>query len=106
VHYKRHGNSFSQIFLEPLAAAVGAGLSNQLLLSCCDSDKQRCCLHKLGLTLGHTDWIEDFNSLINGETQRQFLEEERKKILQDLRPVAVIKPVTVEQMQQEAQIQV
>lgn len=50
-----------QVFLEPFAQVLGQAKSKQVLTTVAQSDPQHItCLHRLGILLGITDWIKDF----------------------------------------------
>lgn len=50
-----------QVFLEPFSRVLGQAKSKQVLISVAQSDsKQLNCLHQLGILLGITDWVKDY----------------------------------------------
>lgn len=55
----------------PFSRAVGQAVSKQALVSSAQSDPRHMnCLHRLGLLLGITDWVKDYQKKLNPQ-QRQ-----------------------------------
>ncbi|XP_041829730.1 protein NO VEIN isoform X2 [Melanotaenia boesemani] len=50
-----------QVFLEPFSRVLGQAKSKQVLITVAQSDpKHLNCLHRLGILLGVTDWVKDY----------------------------------------------
>lgn len=50
-----------QVFLEPFSRVLGQAKSKQVLIAVAKSDPRHInCLHQLGILLGITDWIKDY----------------------------------------------
>uniref|UniRef100_A0A665WXC1 Wu:fj29h11 n=1 Tax=Echeneis naucrates TaxID=173247 RepID=A0A665WXC1_ECHNA len=60
-----------QVFLEPFARVLGQTKSKQVLITVAQSDPRHInCLHRLGILLGITDWIKDYQKrLIPSQSQ-------------------------------------
>ncbi|XP_070708112.1 uncharacterized protein [Pempheris klunzingeri] len=55
-----------QVFLEPFSRVLGQAKSKQVLIAVAQSDpKHMNCLHQLGLLLGITDWVKDYQKKLN-----------------------------------------
>ncbi|XP_043958453.1 protein NO VEIN isoform X2 [Gambusia affinis] len=50
-----------QVFLEPFSRVLGQAKSKEVLIRMAQSDpKHMSCLHRLGILLGITDWVKDY----------------------------------------------
>ncbi|XP_054913525.1 uncharacterized protein wu:fj29h11 [Poeciliopsis prolifica] len=50
-----------QVFLEPFSRVLGQAKSKEVLITVAQSDpKHMSCLHRLGILLGITDWVKDY----------------------------------------------
>ncbi|PWA21616.1 hypothetical protein CCH79_00003387 [Gambusia affinis] len=50
-----------QVFLEPFSRVLGQAKSKEVLIRVAQSDpKHMSCLHRLGILLGITDWVKDY----------------------------------------------
>ncbi|XP_031729731.1 protein NO VEIN isoform X1 [Anarrhichthys ocellatus] len=50
-----------QVFLEPLSRVLGQAKTKQVLITVAQSDPRHMnCLHRLGILLGITDWVKDY----------------------------------------------
>lgn len=50
-----------QVFLEPFSLVLGQSKSKRVLISLAQSDTRHLnCLHRLGIVLGITDWVKDY----------------------------------------------
>ncbi|XP_062298890.1 uncharacterized protein wu:fj29h11 isoform X1 [Scomber scombrus] len=50
-----------QVFLEPFSRVLGQAKSKQVLMAVAQSDPRHMnCLHRLGIVMGITDWIKDY----------------------------------------------
>jgi hypothetical protein len=54
-----------QVLLEPLQHIVGGAFAANLLLRYCTSDGEKTVLQKLGISLGITEWVQDFEKRVN-----------------------------------------
>ncbi|XP_073345224.1 uncharacterized protein [Pagrus major] len=55
-----------QVFLEPFSRVLGQAKSKQVLITVAQSDPRHMnCLHRLGILLGITDWIRDYQKKLN-----------------------------------------
>ncbi|KAM4524399.1 uncharacterized protein PAE49_000724 isoform 2-T3 [Odontesthes bonariensis] len=55
-----------QVFLEPFSRVLGQAKSKQVLIAVAQSDpKHLNCLHRLGILLGVTDWVKDYQKKLN-----------------------------------------
>lgn len=55
-----------QVFLEPFSRVIGQAKSKQVLITVAQSDsKHMNCLHRLGILLGITDWVKDYQKKLN-----------------------------------------
>ncbi|XP_031146992.1 protein NO VEIN isoform X1 [Sander lucioperca] len=55
-----------QVFLEPFSLVLGQAKSKQVLITVAQSDLRHMnCLHRLGILLGITDWIKDYQKKLN-----------------------------------------
>uniref|UniRef100_A0A1A8UKW3 HTH OST-type domain-containing protein n=1 Tax=Nothobranchius furzeri TaxID=105023 RepID=A0A1A8UKW3_NOTFU len=55
-----------QVFLEPLSRVLGQAKSKEVLITVAQSDpKHLNCLHRLGVLLGITDWLKDYQKKLN-----------------------------------------
>nr|XP_046232573.1 protein NO VEIN isoform X2 [Scatophagus argus] len=55
-----------QVFLEPFSRVLGHAKSKQVLIAVAQSDpKHMICLHRLGILLGITDWVRDYQKKLN-----------------------------------------
>uniref|UniRef100_A0A1A7X528 HTH OST-type domain-containing protein n=2 Tax=Iconisemion striatum TaxID=60296 RepID=A0A1A7X528_9TELE len=55
-----------QVFLEPLYRVLGQAKSKEVLITVAQSDpKHLNCLHRLGILLGITDWLKDYQKKLN-----------------------------------------
>uniref|UniRef100_A0A3B4U8I9 Wu:fj29h11 n=1 Tax=Seriola dumerili TaxID=41447 RepID=A0A3B4U8I9_SERDU len=55
-----------QVFLEPFSSVLGQAKSKQVLITVAQSDPRHMnCLHRLGILLGITDWIKDYQKKLN-----------------------------------------
>ncbi|XP_023257114.1 uncharacterized protein LOC111651359 [Seriola lalandi dorsalis] len=55
-----------QVFLEPFSRVLGQAKSKQVLITVAQSDPRHMnCLHRLGILLGITDWIKDYQKKLN-----------------------------------------
>lgn len=50
-----------QVFLEPFSRVLGQATSKKVLLAVAQSDARHLsCLHRLGVVLGITEWVKDY----------------------------------------------
>ncbi|KAI3365403.1 hypothetical protein L3Q82_010485 [Scortum barcoo] len=55
-----------QVFLEPFSRVLGQAKSKQVLITVAQSDPRHMnCLHRLGILLGITDWVKDYQKKLN-----------------------------------------
>lgn len=55
-----------QVFLEPFSRVLGQAKSKQVLISVAQSDPRHMnCLHRLGILLGITEWVKDYQKKLN-----------------------------------------
>ncbi|XP_076616737.1 uncharacterized protein LOC143339417 isoform X1 [Chaetodon auriga] len=55
-----------QVFLEPFSMVIGQAKSKRVLITVAQSDlKHMNCLHRLGILLGITDWVKDYQKKLN-----------------------------------------
>ncbi|KAF3854058.1 hypothetical protein F7725_014746 [Dissostichus mawsoni] len=55
-----------QVFLEPFSRVLGQAKSKQILITVAQSDPSHMnCLHRLGILLGITDWVKDYQKKLN-----------------------------------------
>ncbi|XP_029311722.1 uncharacterized protein LOC115024372 isoform X2 [Cottoperca gobio] len=55
-----------QVFLEPFSLVLGQAKSKQILITVAQSDPRHMnCLHRLGILLGITDWVKDYQKKLN-----------------------------------------
>lgn len=55
-----------QVFLEPFSRVLGQAKSKQVLITVAQSDSRDInCLHRLGILLGITDWVKDYQKKLN-----------------------------------------
>ncbi|CAG5911609.1 unnamed protein product [Menidia menidia] len=55
-----------QVFLEPFSRVLGQAKSKQVLVAVAQSDPRHLnCLHRLGILLGVTDWVKDYQKKLN-----------------------------------------
>ncbi|XP_059180709.1 uncharacterized protein wu:fj29h11 [Centropristis striata] len=55
-----------QVFLEPFSRVLGKAKSKQVLIAVAQSDPRHMnCLHRLGILLGITDWVKDYQKKLN-----------------------------------------
>ncbi|XP_032358201.1 protein NO VEIN isoform X1 [Etheostoma spectabile] len=55
-----------QVFLEPFSLVLGQAKSKQVLITVAQSDLRHMnCLHRLGILLGITDWVKDYQKKLN-----------------------------------------
>uniref|UniRef100_A0A673AIR0 Wu:fj29h11 n=1 Tax=Sphaeramia orbicularis TaxID=375764 RepID=A0A673AIR0_9TELE len=55
-----------QVFLEPFSKVLGQAKSKHVLITVAQSDpKHMNCLHRLGILLGITDWVKDYQKKLN-----------------------------------------
>ncbi|XP_008291034.1 uncharacterized protein LOC103365383 isoform X2 [Stegastes partitus] len=55
-----------QVFLEPFSRVLGQATSKQVLITVAQSDPRHMnCLHRLGILLGITDWVKDYQKKLN-----------------------------------------
>ncbi|XP_069563541.1 uncharacterized protein [Brachyistius frenatus] len=55
-----------QVFLEPFSRVLGQAKSKQVLISVAQSDTTHMnCLHRLGILMGITDWVKDYQKKLN-----------------------------------------
>uniref|UniRef100_A0A3Q3K307 HTH OST-type domain-containing protein n=1 Tax=Monopterus albus TaxID=43700 RepID=A0A3Q3K307_MONAL len=54
------------VFLEPFSRVLGQAKSKQVLITVAQSDLRHMnCLHRLGILLGITDWVKDYQKKLN-----------------------------------------
>lgn len=54
------------MFLEPFSHVLGQAKSKQVLISTAQSDLRHLnCLHRLGILIGVTDWIRDYQNKLH-----------------------------------------
>ncbi|KAM9306092.1 uncharacterized protein KZ484_000857, partial [Pholidichthys leucotaenia] len=59
-----------QVFLEPFSRVLGQARSKQVLMAVAQSDPRHMnCLHRLGILLGITDWVRDYQKKLNPPEQ-------------------------------------
>ncbi|XP_035467715.2 protein NO VEIN isoform X3 [Scophthalmus maximus] len=62
-----------QVFLEPFSRVLGQAKSKQVLTAVAQSDPKRMnCLHRLGVLLGITDWVKDYQKKLNPPQSHSF----------------------------------
>ncbi|XP_068439866.1 uncharacterized protein [Clinocottus analis] len=55
-----------QVFLEPFSLVLGQAKTKQVLITVAQSDPRHMnCLHRLGILLGITDWVKDYQKKLN-----------------------------------------
>uniref|UniRef100_A0A3Q3NAZ7 Protein NO VEIN-like n=1 Tax=Mastacembelus armatus TaxID=205130 RepID=A0A3Q3NAZ7_9TELE len=55
-----------QVFLEPFSLVLGQARSKQVLITVAQSDPRHMnCLHQLGILLGITDWVRDYQKKLS-----------------------------------------
>ncbi|XP_034415421.1 protein NO VEIN isoform X2 [Cyclopterus lumpus] len=55
-----------QVFLEPFSHVLGQAKTKQVLITVAQSDPRHMnCLHRLGILLGITDWVKDYQKKLN-----------------------------------------
>ncbi|XP_070783607.1 uncharacterized protein [Enoplosus armatus] len=55
-----------QVFLEPFSRVLGQAMSKQVLITVARSDpRDMNCLHRLGILLGITDWVKDYQKKLS-----------------------------------------
>lgn len=55
-----------QVFLEPFSRVLGQAKSKQVLITEAQSHPRHMnCLHQLGINLGITDWVKDYQKKLN-----------------------------------------
>ncbi|XP_023128613.2 uncharacterized protein wu:fj29h11 isoform X1 [Amphiprion ocellaris] len=55
-----------QVFLEPFSRVLGQATSKEILITVARSDPRHMnCLHRLGILLGITDWVKDYQKKLN-----------------------------------------
>ncbi|XP_026207843.1 uncharacterized protein wu:fj29h11 isoform X2 [Anabas testudineus] len=55
-----------QVFLEPFSRVLGQAKSKQVLITVAQSDPRHMnCLHRLGILLGVTEWVKDYQKKLN-----------------------------------------
>lgn len=55
-----------QVFLEPFSLVLGQAKSKQVLITAAQSDPRHMnCLHRLGILLGITTWVRDYQKKLN-----------------------------------------
>lgn len=55
-----------QVFLEPFSRVLGQAKTKQVLITVAQSDhKHTNHLHRLGILLGITDWVKDYQKKLN-----------------------------------------
>ncbi|XP_056285066.1 uncharacterized protein wu:fj29h11 isoform X2 [Pseudoliparis swirei] len=58
-----------QVFLEPFSRVLGQAKTKQVLITVAQSDRRHMnCLHRLGILLGITDWVKDYQKKLNTHT--------------------------------------
>lgn len=54
------------MFLEPFSRVLGQARSKKVLITVAQSDARHLsCLHRLGVLLGITDWVKDYQRKLN-----------------------------------------
>ncbi|XP_030610585.1 protein NO VEIN isoform X2 [Archocentrus centrarchus] len=62
-----------QVFLEPFARVLGQAKSKQVLMTVAQSDPRHTnCLHRLGILLGVTDWVKDYQKKLDPQHSRNY----------------------------------
>ncbi|XP_035522155.1 protein NO VEIN isoform X1 [Morone saxatilis] len=57
---------FQPVFLEPFSRVLGQAKSKEVLITVAQSDPRHMnCLHRLGILLGITDWVKDYQKKLN-----------------------------------------
>lgn len=62
-----------QVFLEPFSRVLGQAKSKQVLITMAQSNTRHLnCLHRLGVLLGVTDWVKDYQKKLNPEQSQSY----------------------------------
>ncbi|XP_028263346.1 uncharacterized protein LOC114437112 isoform X2 [Parambassis ranga] len=62
-----------QVFLEPFSRVLGQAKSKQVLIAVAQSNTRHLnCLHRLGVLLGVTDWVKDYQKKLNPEQSQSY----------------------------------
>ncbi|XP_056911618.1 uncharacterized protein wu:fj29h11 isoform X2 [Takifugu flavidus] len=69
-----------QVFLEPFSLVLGQSKSKRVLISVGQSDTRHLnCLHRLGIVLGITDWVKDYQKKLDPSQSPQMVPVEQAK---------------------------
>lgn len=70
-----------QVFLEPFSLVLGQSKSKRVLISVSQSDTRHLnCLHRLGIVLGITDWVKDYQKKLDPSQSPQMVPVELAKV--------------------------
>ncbi|XP_029953318.1 protein NO VEIN isoform X2 [Salarias fasciatus] len=62
-----------QVFLEPFSRVVGQAVSKGVLITAAQSDpKHLNCLHRLGILMGITDWVRDYQKKLDPDRSHSY----------------------------------
>lgn len=69
------------MFLEPFSLVLGQSKSKRVLISVGQSDTRHLnCLHRLGIVLGITDWVKDYQKKLDPSQSPQMVPVEQAKV--------------------------
>lgn len=70
-----------QVFLEPFSRVLGQAKSKQVLITVAQSDPRHMnCLHQLGILLGITDWVKNYQKKLNPPQSQNCMEQAKVRI--------------------------
>ncbi|XP_036073145.1 protein NO VEIN isoform X3 [Oryzias melastigma] len=74
-----------KVFLEPFSHVLGQAKSKQVLISTAQSDLRHLnCLHRLGILIGVTDWIRDYQNKLHPPQNHNMYKENMDQVKSSL----------------------